>query len=52
MHRSLNEFEIQPDATSGFHGNRLGYSEKNGVITFSRMFLIGVISYLQVTIIT
>ena len=22
MHKSLNEFEIQPDATSGFHGNR------------------------------
>ena len=22
MHKSLNEFEIQPDATTGFHGNR------------------------------
>ena len=22
MYRSLNEFEIQPDATTGFHGNR------------------------------
>ena len=22
MYKSLNEFEIQPDATTGFHGNR------------------------------
>ena len=22
MHKSLDEFEIQPDATTGFHGNR------------------------------
>ena len=22
MHKSLNEFEIRPDATTGFHGNR------------------------------
>ena len=22
MHRSLNEFEIRPDPTTGFHGNR------------------------------
>ena len=22
IYRSLNEFEIQPDATTGFHGNR------------------------------
>ena len=49
MHKSLNEFEIQPDATTGFHGNRYGYSWKNDVITFSRRFLIGFISYLQVT---
>ena len=21
MHKSLNEFEIRPDATTGFHGN-------------------------------
>ena len=51
MHKSLNEFEIRPDATTGFHGNRYGYSGKNGVITFSRTFLIGFISYLQVTMI-
>ena len=51
MHKSLNEFEIRPDATTGFHGNRLGYSGKNGVITFSLTFLIGSISYLQVTMI-
>ena len=49
MHKSLDEFEIRPDATTGFHGNRYGYSGKNGVITFSRMFLIELISYLQVT---
>ena len=51
MHKSLNEFEIWPDVTSGFHGNRYGYSGKNGVIAFSRTFLIGLISYLQVTMI-
>ena len=51
MHKSLNEFEIWPDATTGFHGNRLGHSGKNDVITFSRTFLIGFISYLQVTMI-
>ena len=51
MHKSLDEFEIRPDATTGFHGNRQGYSWKNGVIKFSRTFLIGFISYLQVTMI-
>ena len=51
MHKSLDEFEIRPDATTGFHGNRKGYNVKNGVITFSHTFLIGFISYLQVTMI-
>ena len=51
MHKSLDEFEIRPDATSGFHGNRYGYSGKNGMVTFSRTFLIRFISYLQVTMI-
>ena len=51
MYESLNEFEIWPDATTGFHGNRYGYSGKNGVITFSLTFLIGFISYLQVMMI-
>ena len=51
MHKSLNEFEIRPDATTGFHGDRYGYSGKNGVITFSRKFYIGFISYLQVMMI-
>ena len=51
MHKSLNEFKIWPESTTGFHGNRYGYSGKNDVITFSRMFLIGFISYLQVTMI-
>ena len=48
---SLEEFEHWPDATTGFLGNRYGYSGKNRVITFSRTFLIGFISYLQVTMI-
>ena len=48
MHKSLDEFEIQPDPTTGFHGNRLCYNLKNGVATFSRLFLMGSFSYLQV----
>ena len=51
MHKSLDEFEIRPDATTGFHGNRSGYSGKNGIITFSRTFLIGFTLYLQVMMI-
>ena len=51
MHKSLDEFEIRPDAATGFHGNRLGYNGENDVITFSRTFLVGFISYLQVTMI-
>ena len=39
MHKSLDEFEIWPDATTGFHGNSEGYNVKNGVITFARTFL-------------
>ena len=26
MHKSLNDFEIRPDTTTGFHGNRQCYS--------------------------
>ena len=48
MHKSLDEFEIRPDATTGFHGNRWCYNLKNGVATFSCMFLMGCFSYLQV----
>ena len=47
MHKSLDEFEIRPDPTTGFHGNRC-YNLKNGVATFSRLFLMGSSSYLQV----
>ena len=36
MHKSLDEFEIRPDATTGLYGNSKGYSGKKGVITFSR----------------
>ena len=39
-HESLDEFEIRPDPTTGFYGNRYGYDGKNGVSTFSRLFLI------------
>ena len=48
MHKSLDEFEIRPDATTGFHGNKKCYNLKNGVSTFSRLFLVGSFSYLQV----
>ena len=43
MHKSLDEFEIRPDPTTGFHGNRWCYNLKNGVATFSRLFLIIII---------
>ena len=48
MHRSLDEFEIRPDPTTGFHGNKKCYNLKNGVAPFSRLFLMGSFSYLQV----
>ena len=48
MHTSLDEFEIRPDPTTGFHGKRDYYNLKNGVATFSRLFLMGSFSYLQV----
>ena len=51
MYKSLNEFKIRPDATTGFHGNIKKYSGENGVTMFSQTFLIGFISYLQVTMI-
>ena len=35
MHKSLDKFEIRPNATNGFHCNRYGYNGKIGVITFS-----------------
>ena len=50
IHESLDEFDIRPDPTTGFHGNRegydgnrklpFGYNEENGVSTFSRLFFI------------
>ena len=58
MHKSLNEsnrkamnsneFEIRPDATTGFHGNRSCFNLENDVATFSQLFLMGSFSYLQV----
>ena len=30
----MDDFEIQPDSTTGFHGNRWGYDGKNSVSTF------------------
>ena len=48
MHKSLDEFEIWPDPTTGFDGNRQCYNLKNSIATFSRLFLLGFFSYLQV----
>ena len=48
MYRSLDEFETQPNPTTGFHGNIYCYNLKNSVAPFSRLFLIGSFSYLQV----
>ena len=48
MHKSLDEFEIQQDPTTDCHGKRYCYNLKNGVATFSRLFLMGSFSYLQV----
>ena len=48
MYKSLNEFEIRPDATTGFHGNH-SYNGENVVNTLAPSFLIGSSSYLQVT---
>ena len=38
IHESLDEFEIWPDPTTGFHGTDRVIMEKNGVATFSRLF--------------
>ena len=48
MYKSLNEFEIRPDATTGFHGNHRVIRE-NVVSTLAPSFLIGSSSYWQVT---
>ena len=55
MHRSLEEFKIQPDpptaelaALERLKKSPYTYNGKNVVATFSRLFLIGSISYLQV----
>ena len=42
-------FEIQPNATTCFHGNHRGYNGENVVSTLAPSFLIGSSSYLQVT---
>ena len=49
MYKSLNEFEIRPDATTGFHVNHTVIIGKNVVSTLAPSFLIGSSSYLQVT---
>ena len=38
MHKSLDEFEIRPDATTCFHGNRSGNSGKNGASRLLKLF--------------
>ena len=48
IHKSLDEFEIRPDPTTCYHGNRQGYDGKNGFSTFSPLFFIRSFSYLQV----
>ena len=35
MHKSLDEFEIRPDATTGFHGNRKCYNVKLELLGYS-----------------
>ena len=50
MHKSLDEFEIRPDATTGFHGNRY-VSVCVCVWGGKRTFSIRFISYLQVKMI-
>ena len=52
MYKSLNEFEIRPDATTGFHGNHRVIMGKKVVSTLAPSFLIISSSYLQVTSIT
>ena len=47
IHKSLDEFEIRPDPTTGFHGNRWCYYLKNSVASFSLLFLMGSFPYLQ-----
>ena len=48
MYKSLNESEIQPDATTGFHGNHIVIMGKM-LSTLAPSFLIRSSSYLQVT---
>ena len=39
MYKSLNEFEIRPDATTGFHDNQIGLQwEKRCYHIFSKVF--------------
>ena len=51
MYKSLNEFEILPDATTGFHGNQIGLQWEKRCHHIFFNFLIGIISYLQVMMI-
>ena len=43
MHRSLDEFEIRPDLTTGFHGNRLCYNLKKRRCSFFSVVLDGIL---------
>ena len=49
MYKSLNEFEIWPDTTTGFYGNHRVIMGENVVSTLAPSFFIGSSSYLQVT---
>ena len=48
IHESLDEFEIWPDPTNGFHGNRYGYKGKKQCCHFFSAVFIRSFSYLRV----
>ena len=56
MHGSSGEFEIRPDQTTDCRvscplaSEKIPILDKNGVATFSQLFLIKSFSYLQVTV--
>ena len=43
MHKSLDEFEIWPDPTTGFQGNRLCYNLKKWCCHFFSIVLDGIL---------
>ena len=43
MHKSLDVFQIRPDPTTGFHGNRWCYNLKYVVANFFSVVLDGIL---------